>query len=338
MIDVSSARIEKFVVHHVGNKLREEGYILSTKEADSQDMLNELLLKHYLLPLSQQTDLFEFFHESDLSLNELYRYSSNIFVDRKSFLEQSYSIAKHLYSVSTHPNISGGELITLLFSDIRVNSFIIEGLAILKMESRDSYLDIVDERGTIQLMTKSGIPLNKIQKGCLILSNGNNVITVDTLSQKTKYWNDSFLKIKPQQTVDACARVGGAILKSVASKVHDSSARISLNQKLEQEIASNSCLSLGNIINISKEFVDERTVSGIIEGARGSIGFDLPDGLMIDSQALLPYAKKISKKMEITNGVSLVISNSKMSLADFTIERKPNGFRAIIDMSIKEGE
>lgn len=96
-------------------------------------------------------------------------------------------IAKYLYSVSTHPNISGGELIIILLSDIRVNALITEGLAILKMESRDSYLDIVDERGTIQLMTKSGISLNKIQKGCLILSNGNNLITIDTLSQKTKY-------------------------------------------------------------------------------------------------------------------------------------------------------
>lgn len=338
MLDVSSTKIEKFVVHHVGNKLREEGYILSSKEADSQDMLNELLLKHYLLPLSQQTDLYEFFHESDLNLNELYRYSSNIFADRKAFLDQSYSIAKHLYSVSTHPNISGGELITLLFSDIRINSFTIEGIAILKMESRDSYLDIVDERGTIQLMTKSGISLNKIQKGCLILSNGNNVITIDTLSQKTKYWNDSFLKIKPQQTTDACARVGGAILKSVASKVHDPSARISLNKKLEQELASNSSLSISELINISKEFVDERTVLGIIEGARGNIGFDLPNELMIDSKALLSYARKISKKTEITDGVSLVISNPKVSIADFTIEKLPDGFRAVIDMSIKEVE
>lgn len=336
MIDVSSTKIEKFVVHHVGNKLREEGYILSSKEADGQEMLNELLLKHYLLPLSQQTDLFEFFHESDLSLNELYRYSTNIFEDKNSFLEQSYSIAKHLYSVSNHPNISGGELIIILFSDIRINSFTVEGLAVLKMESRDNYLDIIGERGTIQLITKSGISLNKIQKGCLILSNGNNVITIDTLSQKTKYWNDSFLKIKPQQTIDACARVGGAILKSVASKISDSLTRISLNKKLEQEIESNASLSLGELINISKEFVDERTVAGIVDGVRGNIGFDLPNELKLDSKALLPYAKKISQKTEITNGVSLIISDSKISIDDFTIEKTSDGFRAVIDMSIKE--
>lgn len=85
MIDVSSTKIDKFVVHHVGNKLREEDYILSSKEADSQDLLNELLLKHYLLPLSQKTDLYEFFHESDLNLNELHSYSTNIFSNKILF-------------------------------------------------------------------------------------------------------------------------------------------------------------------------------------------------------------------------------------------------------------
>ncbi|MBZ2172061.1 nucleoid-associated protein [Nitratidesulfovibrio sp. SRB-5] len=338
MIDISSARVGRFVVHHVGNKLREEGYILSSKESAAQADLCELLLKHYLLPLSQQTDFFEFFHESDLGLNELYRYSSNVFKDNESFFEQSCNIARHLYSVSTHPNVSEGELIIILFLGIRLGELAMDGLAILKMENKDSYLDVVDEFGTIQLMTKYGISLNKIQKGCLVFSSGNSVVAIDNLSKKTKYWNDSFLKIRPQRTMDACAKAGGTILKSIAAKVQDGSERISLNKKIKDEISSNHSLSLGELIDISKGFVSERAISGIVEGVRGGVGFDLSDGLQIDSGALLPYVRKMASKICIAKGVNIVVSDHLVSISDVSIEPRVGGFRAIIDMKVEEGE
>ena len=53
---------------------------------------------------------YEFFHETDIGLNEVYTYVNSIFGQDISFLEQSKHIATHLHGVSQHPNIKSDEL------------------------------------------------------------------------------------------------------------------------------------------------------------------------------------------------------------------------------------
>ena len=60
---------------------------------------------------------YEFFHETDIGLNEVYTYVNSIFDHESSFLEQSKNIATHLHSVSQHPNIKSGELFIGLFEN-----------------------------------------------------------------------------------------------------------------------------------------------------------------------------------------------------------------------------
>ena len=60
---------------------------------------------------------YEFFHESNIALNEVFTYSRAIFEQENNFLEQSQNIAKHLHSVSQHPNIKSGELFIGLFEN-----------------------------------------------------------------------------------------------------------------------------------------------------------------------------------------------------------------------------
>ncbi|HDZ2988705.1 TPA: hypothetical protein RST26_005232, partial [Klebsiella pneumoniae] len=88
MIDISSAKIEKIIIHQVGNKIREEGFRFSDKEANINENLNDLLLKHYLLPLSKTNSCFQFYHESDITLNEMHQFSSRIFNNPKTFKDQ----------------------------------------------------------------------------------------------------------------------------------------------------------------------------------------------------------------------------------------------------------
>ncbi|PQQ42445.1 hypothetical protein C6H65_03225 [Photorhabdus luminescens] len=209
MIDISSAKVEKLIVHRVGNKIREEGFRFSANEAYTSDNLDDLLLKHYLLPLSKTDSCFQFCHESDITLNEMYQFSSRIFTNPQNFKEQSVNIAKHLYSASTHPNISGGDFIIILFSDIKLDKKSSYGIATLRIERKDDYLDIRDNNGIFQPQEKTGISLAKIQKGALILSNTNIIYAIDSLGQKTKYWFDSFLKSVPIKTPFSCAKAGG---------------------------------------------------------------------------------------------------------------------------------
>lgn len=105
MLDISLATVEKVIVHQIGNKIREEGYKLSSSEMLISEQTQELLLRHYLPVFAKIDNTHEFYHESDLSLNAVKKFSQSAFIDRDNFVDFTQSIAKQLYSSSTHPNI-----------------------------------------------------------------------------------------------------------------------------------------------------------------------------------------------------------------------------------------
>ena len=120
MIDISSASVVHSVVHKVGNRLREEGVRLSSEEVKGNADLHDTLLRHYLAPLAQERLANEFYHESDIGLNAVHQFSQRIFERPLDFVSHTQNVAKHLYSVTNHPSVSGGELISILYKDVRV--------------------------------------------------------------------------------------------------------------------------------------------------------------------------------------------------------------------------
>ena len=48
MIDISSATVERVIVHRVGNKGRDEGFTLSQHETPKSDAISDLILENYL--------------------------------------------------------------------------------------------------------------------------------------------------------------------------------------------------------------------------------------------------------------------------------------------------
>lgn len=333
MIDISSAKLDKIVIHKVGNKIRDEGYNLSSSESNSNPQLNELLLRYYLSPFIRTQELFDFYHESDISLNPIRNFSNNIF-NGSDFVTQSQNIAKHLYSVSNHSNIVGGEVIILYFSDIRYDLISLKGLAILRIENKDDYLDIEDNSGTFQLIEKSGISLNKIQKGALILSDTNLVFAIDSLSQKTKYWFESFLKVTSKQTSKACAKAGGALIKALSVSIKEPYNSFLLHQELQKNIDENENISIGKIKQLSAEYLNSDVIEGIFSGVKERIGFELSDDLEIATKELNNYTKKIITKTLIQDGVNLVITNPKAKITELSIVNMDRGFRAIIDVNL----
>ncbi|HHH0823789.1 TPA: hypothetical protein ACPZPM_004114 [Yersinia enterocolitica] len=335
MIDISSAKIEKLIVHRVGNKIREEGYKLSSNEAKINDHLNDLFLKHYLLPLSKIDSCFQFYHESDITLNEIHQFTSRIFFNPSSFQEQSVNIAKHLYSASTHPNIAGGDFIIILFSEIKLNDISSYGIAILKIESKDDYLDIKDNAGIFQPHERTGISLNKIQKGALIISDTKTIYVIDNLGQKTKYWLDSFLKVVPLKTQRSCTKAGGEILKSISSKIDDTSMSLNLNKEVEKKIKSSPKISIKEIKDIAAKFLNIEKMDTVFSSVREKFGFDLSDDIEIESHDLEKYTKKTTRKTKIDDGVNLIITNPTHQVDKISVKKSESGLQALIDISIK---
>lgn len=336
MLDISSAKVKRVIVHRVGNKLRDEGFSISPTECPRSKTLDDLLLKGFLAPVARSDQYYQLSHESDISLNTIHHYAHIVFNDAKKFRMSSEAISKHLYSCSSHPNIGGGEFIIILFEDIRNEEKSIQGIGLFRVENKDDYLDIGEEKGTIRVVERIGISLDKVQKGALILSDSLTVCAIDTLGQKTKYWIETFLKATPSQTPQRCAQVAGALLKSISSQVLTPSSALEFAHQIERLLSNEESLSLADIENVSKNFIDDGEIGKLLNGAILKYGVQLTSDIQIDSKRLHKYAKDVVTRARIADGVSLLVSNPDAKISSIEIKSTKSGFRAIVDIQIKE--
>jgi hypothetical protein len=201
MINYSNALIDKIIVHYVGSKLNDDGCELSKKDVQIEDFLEKKLVNFFISPF-KQSEYFEFWHQVDLALNEVYSFCSEIFRDPSGqFIKQSQALAKTLYEYSSHPKIKAGELCIVYFSQVIVDDAVAECVGLFKSETKDTFLEYVkDEKGNFQIQENEGIDMTKIEKGCLVfnISGKYKVAIIDQLSKETaKYWNEDFLKVAP---------------------------------------------------------------------------------------------------------------------------------------------
>lgn len=113
MLSITDIRIKNFITHYVGNNANGDELQLSDKLVmfDSEDVKHQLL--QYLLKPFQEDRVFNFWHPSDLILNEVCKFTSDIFQnpeDDQKFIFTSCMIARHLYDSTNLPNIQAGEL------------------------------------------------------------------------------------------------------------------------------------------------------------------------------------------------------------------------------------
>lgn len=207
MIDVSNIEIDQMIVHKVGNKSKNEGFTVSKELYNLEnEELKSALLKYFLSSFKFDM-MYQFHHEADLQMNEVYSYVNAIFKDTPSFYEQSVHLLKHLYEQSGHPQIKGGELYIVHFNHILYDNFKVDAIGIFKSENKDEYLKIseVDE-DIFDLQYHQGINIRKLDKGCIIFNyNANAGFTVSLVDVSNKgnneavYWKDDFLKVKMQE-------------------------------------------------------------------------------------------------------------------------------------------
>lgn len=334
MIDTSKASISKLIVHQIGNQNREEGYTLSPDEAQHSTTLDELLIRSYLLPSLRMGNCYEFFHESDLSLNTIYHFSSLIFEDPGQFNSHSQSIAKHLYSVSTHPNIGGGEFIVILFDGLIVEDQPTQALGFFRIEGKSDYLDVQDSDGSLSVIDRIGISMERIQKGALTLSGSKQVYVIDSLGQKTKYWMNAFLKAALQETPKTTAKAAGDFLKAVSDKVDSADKALEFNQKLEASLSGDDELSIGQIRDLSNNFIGEEQASELLNDVREQAGLGMSDNASIDPRQLDKYTRNVRNKARLGDGISVIVARDKGHITAVDVEKSEGGIRAVVDIAL----
>jgi hypothetical protein len=150
-------------------------------------------------------EVYHLMHSSDdLALNELHNFATKVFEDKEKFQEMSEQIAKHLYKVSTHPNIKGGELYVVYFNKVQIEGNPLDAIGIFKSENKETYLKVYPDNGGFAVdYEQDAININKLDKGVLIFNiekeNGYKVVVVDKVSggqDAAVYWKDEFLQLK----------------------------------------------------------------------------------------------------------------------------------------------
>lgn len=201
MIDLSSARLTTLAVHKVGNKVRQEGVIASKELFPLEEEYMTQILEDYFLRPFKAEEFFKFDHPSDLSMNEVYTYSRQIFSQsREEFLQASTHILTHLYTHSAHPHIKSGELYVAHFRECVVDGHEVDAVGIFKSENKDVFLKVEGQEDQVNMKAEEGINIKKLDKGCLVFNlyaeDGYSVLMVDKSSEDTTYWREDFLQVK----------------------------------------------------------------------------------------------------------------------------------------------
>lgn len=205
--DFSNASLKQLSAHQVGNKT--DGSLVISKEPlefdDSE--LRSYLLKNFTAPFVNTEDYAFTSADEDPKMNPMFQYISSAFASLKSFHTSSISIAKHLFDVSTHPNIKTGDLFVALFENVEVDGEPVSAIGIFKCENKSNFVNIEYKKNQSSTITHQlGLSLEKLDKGCLIYDlerqDGYRISIVDksNKSQEALYWTDLFLKVRAVAT------------------------------------------------------------------------------------------------------------------------------------------
>lgn len=198
--NLAEAYLEELFVHRVGNKANDEQYFLGKRNVALDDELRNLL-SDYFFSAFKSEEVYTFFHDASLELNEVYHYVTKIFEDPTELQEQSANLAKHLYNASDHPKIKGGEFYVAYLRDCTYGAETVNAVGLFKSEVKDTFLDVRQVHEGFEIDSHEGIHIEKLDKGCLIFQTkqeeGYRVAVVDQTnrSNEAQYWKDEFLKI-----------------------------------------------------------------------------------------------------------------------------------------------
>lgn len=217
MIQIEDFAIQSLAVHYVGNKLNDEVCAISKGLLNTNEKTLYALVKYFRSSFKSQ-EYYNFFHESDINLNETYTFAGKIFENPDALYEQSTNLAQHLYAQCVHPKIKSGEFYVVYLKDCMLDDHVADAIGLFKSENKDTFLQVSTTDEGLNVESETGININKPDKGCLIFNmekdKGYVVAVVDNTNKglEAQYWIDSFLKIrqrndeylKTQQVMTLC--------------------------------------------------------------------------------------------------------------------------------------
>ncbi len=200
MIKRTKASISKCILHRVGNKFNSTKNNFSEQPIDFDEASYDLILPYLLRPFGSVVESYRFNHHSNLELNEINSYATQLLNDNTDFVDISKHIVTHLFEQSNSVQIKTGDVIVCMFHDIEYEDYTTDAIGIFKIENKSHFFQTHLENNSYDLYVQKGIQTKKVDKGCLILNaadgEGKIVLSVDNNNYDAQYWIKSFLNIK----------------------------------------------------------------------------------------------------------------------------------------------
>ena len=317
-MDFSQSKIKHLIIHEIGNKLRDEKIFLSTKLQNLDKNLENILLNYFLKSFLTQQDFYRLNHNSDLNLNEVYSYSKSIFSENNetSFIETSQNIAKHLYEYTLHPKITRGELIIVQISDIGYEDNLIDLIGIFKSENKDSFLKVIKDEKSIKVKDNIGINVSKLEKGCLVLNTdeieGYLVLNIDNNNQRTDYWTNKFLNLKPidndihktKEIIKLCKNFSNDVLSSQ----YDTDIKFTFNNDYINYFEDNDFYDVNDFTdNLFKDDKMKKDFFEYYKSNEESFNFDMYDKFELSQSDIKKEKKKIKNIIKLDTKLELKV-------------------------------
>jgi hypothetical protein len=202
MLELSDINLAGLVTHYVGNGAA--GDILQLSDSpvalESVDLKN-ILLQYFLKPFKESAT-FNLWHPADINLNEVMHFVSAIFNNPETLVKSAADLARHLYDITSLPQIKSGELHIAYFTGCPVAGRMTDAVGIYKTESKSRYLKLTEDKEGYHFVPDEGIDPDKMDKGCLIFNvqkeEGYLVHVIDRTSKgsEAQFWKDTFLKVR----------------------------------------------------------------------------------------------------------------------------------------------
>lgn len=220
MIEVSDSKLSRYTIHYVGSQ--DDGVKLSNDVFMTPSMELEAAWTTVAFQKFEQLDEYTFFHDSDLKLHDMHAYATEVFHNESEFLTQSHHIAKHLQAASTHPNIKNGELFIGLFDNCTWVDQAVRVLAVMKIDEKDTFIDVAEHDGELRVQDVEGISLKRINNTALIVDFGDRLSVFIRTKKKEDvvYWTERFLQVKIADESYAKTNEALTLCKKFITKEH----------------------------------------------------------------------------------------------------------------------
>ncbi len=322
-LDFTGVELQNLITHHVGNKLRDEKFILSNEATTFAEDTKDLLLKYFLLSVRSE-EFFSFSHPVRLELNPVYKTVESIFTDPTSFISSSKDIATLLYEHSMHPKIREGELNISYFSNVVLDGEIVTAIGIFKSETNVPFIKMKNERSNFAIQHEYGFEINGMDKGCIVFNTdqerGYRVLIVDNASRsaEAQYWKDDFLKVKVisnefHQTNQFLGITKNFVTKQLSEEFDVSKAdKIDLLNRSVEYFKTHGSFEKQEFEN--QVFQDPgmiKSFQNYDSSYREENEIDLPDNFEISTQAVRKQARVLKRVLKLDRNFHIYIHGDR---------------------------